>query len=590
MLALLALALASERFVLYDRKSVPPGWQISSRAHSKQRVSFILALPQNKDGVEALERTFWEVADPRSPSYQAFLEPAQIDAIVGASPEHGAAVKKWLELYLPHALVKVLSDAVVVKGAQVEQIEKIFETTLFTHTHTNGHTIIRCQGPYSIPTTLKDHVDFVEGIADFPMHRSPSRRSPSAPQNAMVVPDSLASMYGFKDVPAPKLSKQMPAEFQGDASFSPSDLDHFLKDNSLSNENVSHIVGPFNDQFPDTEATLDVQYIVGVSPGVTDWYWTSDGWMYTFATNLANSKSVPSTVSMSWGWSEAQQCTINDGSCKTLGVDNQQYVARTNVEFMKIGLRGVSVFASSGDSGANGRSDGECTDSVLHAVFPASSPYVTAVGATQMQTVSEYLKTGDLCKSTYQCVAKGVEEAVSVNTAGFTSGGGFSNYTARPSYQDKAVDAYLKSSVKMPPASYFNAKGRAFPDVAALGNNFLIYIDVEGGWSPVGGTSASSPTWAGIAARLNDVSLQKTGKNLGFMNPLLYQIWESEPAAFHDVVTGDNKCTEDGCFSSCKGFEATKGWDAVTGLGTPDYAVLVQHLSQMLDARKGLIA
>merc|ERR1719453_2565319 len=143
---------------------------------------------------------------------------------------------------------------------------------------------------------------------------------------------------------------------------------------------------------------------------------------------------------MSWGWSEAQQCTIAQGkTCNTLGIDSQQYVARTNVEFMKVGLRGVSVFASSGDSGANGRSDGMCQDSVLHAVFPASSPYVTSVGATQMESVSKYTETGSLCKSQYKCVAAGVEEAVSVNTAGFTSGGGFSNYTARPAYQAKAV-------------------------------------------------------------------------------------------------------------------------------------------------------
>jgi len=421
------------------------------------------------------------------------------------------------------------------------------------------------------------------------MHRSSVRRSPSAPQNAMVVPESLASMYQFKDTPAPKNSKQMPVEFQGDSSFSPSDLDSFLHANDLINENVTKIVGPFNDQFPDTEATLDMQYIVGVSTGVTDWYWTSNGWMYTFASNLANYKEVPSTISMSWGWSESQQCTVST-DCSTLGVDSKTYVARTNTEFMKIGLRGVSVFASSGDSGANGRSDGMCTDSVLHAVFPASSPYVTSVGATQMETVTKYTTESSLCKSEYQCVAAGTEEAVSVNTAGFTSGGGFSNYTARPAYQKKAVDAYLKSSVKFPPQSYYNSEGRAFPDVAALGNNFLIYIKSEGGWSPVGGTSASSPTWAGIAARLNDVSLAKTGKNLGFLNPLLYSIYEDHPEAFHDVIKGDNICTEDGCSPGCKGFEATKGWDAVTGLGTPDYSLLVQHVGNMLDRRESLVA
>merc|ERR1711982_66964 len=76
---------------------------------------------------------------------------------------------------------------------------------------------------------------------------------------------------------------------------------------------------------------------------------------------------------------------IAETECTTLGVDAAGYVARVNTEFQKIGLRGVSLLAASGDSGANGRTDGECTGTVLHASFPGSSPYITAVGATQLQ-------------------------------------------------------------------------------------------------------------------------------------------------------------------------------------------------------------
>merc|ERR1711988_1227993 len=100
--------------------------------------------------------------------------------------------------------------------------------------------------------------------------------------------------------------------------------------------------------------------------------------------------------------------------------------------------------------------------------------------------------------------------------------------------------------VTLPPATYFNASGRAYPDVAAMGNNFLVYINQEGGWQPVGGTSCSSPTWAGVAARLIDISIAKTGKPLGFMNPLLYKMHLEMPQAFVDVTKGDNKCTEAG--------------------------------------------
>jgi len=247
----------------------------------------------------------------------------------------------------------------------------------------------------------------------------------------------------------------------------------------------------------------------------------------------------------------------------------------------------VSLFVASGDSGANGRSDGECTDEVLHASFPASSPYVTAVGATMLKDPKFALKSAPpACSalgSGYACASGGIEVAVSSTEAGFTSGGGFSTYTDMPSYQTKAVNAYLTGGTTLPPKSYFNSTKRAYPDVSAMGNNFLIYMEAYGGWSTVGGTSASSPTFAGVAAYLNDLSYKKKGKPLGFLNPLLYQMHEAAPGAFTDVTIGDNKCTEDGCFSTCQGYEAAKGWDPVSGLGTPVADKMISYVTTLLE-------
>jgi len=268
--------------------------------------------------------------------------------------------------------------------------------------------------------------------------------------------------------------------------------------------------------------------------------------------------------------------------------DSQQYVERVNTEFKKIGLRGVSLFVASGDSGANGRSDGGCTDKKLHASFPAASPYVTAVGATMLKDPKfDLKKTPPACKSQgsgYACASGGTEVAVSSQEAGFTSGGGFSTYTPMPKYQDKAVASYLKEeAAKLPPKGYYNSSNRGFPDVSAMGNNFLIYMSSYGGWTPVGGTSASTPTFAGVAAYLNDLSYKKKGKPLGFLNPLLYQMYAEAPDAFTDVTVGDNKCTEDGCSPGCKGYYAAKGWDPVTGLGTPVADKMIAYVSKILD-------
>merc|ERR1711862_696973 len=202
--------------------------------------------------------------------------------------------------------------------------------------------------------------------------------------------------------------------------------------------------------------------------------------------------------------------------CARPWVSIQSNMLHVNTEFQKIGLRGVSLMAASGDSGANGRTDGECTGTVLHSSFPGSSPYITAVGATQLQDPVYELPSMPaactaLANNSMKCASGGTEVAVSSQVAGFTSGGGFSTYTAMPSYQKDAVSAYLSSGVALPPSTYFNSSNRGYPDVAAAGNNFAVYLDLYGGWTTVGGTSASSPTFAAIASYLNSVSVNKTG-------------------------------------------------------------------------------
>jgi len=139
--------------------------------------------------------------------------------------------------------------------------------------------------------------------------------------------------------------------------------------------------------------------------------------------------------------------------------------------------------------------------------------------------------------------------------------------------------------VPLPPNSYFNTSGRGMPDVAAVGHNVLI---VQSGQAePVGGTSASSPIFASIVALLNIASMEKSGKPLGFLNPFLYKMQADDPTTFHDITVGDNKCTEDGCASTCEGFVCTKGWDPVTGLGTPNFENMLAYVKKNARTPKG---
>merc|ERR1740139_855233 len=111
----------------------------------------------------------------------------------------------------------------------------------------------------------------------------------------------------------------------------------------------------------------------------------------------------------------------------------------------------------------------------------------------------------------------------------------------------------------------------------------MIYMSAYGNWSVDGGTSAATPTIAGLVSYLNDLSYRRSGKPLGFLNPLLYQMHAEAPATFTDVTSGDNICTEQGCFASCKGYQTAKGWDPVTGLGTPLVDGMLNYLETLFN-------
>merc|ERR1712137_69239 len=496
------------------------------------------------------------------------------------------------------AIVTDRGDSFKVR-ASASAVERLFETEMHLFTHSDaGATIARAVGDVSIPPEISNAVDIVSGLTDFPMPGPKNLHRNTAMQHGVkpaVIPESLKKMYSIPaGLDATGISQSV-AEFQDDSSYNKQDLQTFFNQTDEAADTVYDIVGPYSGTYPDMEATLDTQYMMGVSESPEMFYWTTPGWQYEWANNFYSATKYPESVSISWGWAESGQCSsgIAESECTTLGVDAAGYVARTNTEFQKIGLKGTSLFAASGDSGANCRTDGGCTGTVLHASFPGSSPYITTVGATQLSNPEYNLDvTPAACTalaSSYKCASGGTEVAVSQPVAGFTSGGGFSTYTPRPSYQDTVVEQYLKSGVALPPSTFFNSSNRGYPDVAAMGNNFAVYLNMYGGWTTVGGTSASSPTFAAIAGYLNSLSVNKTGKPLGFLNPLLYKMAAEKPSAFTDITSGDNKCTEDGCFSTCQGYECTAGWDPVTGLGTPVLTEMIAYVESQLDAKASIL-
>jgi len=278
---------------------------------------------------------------------------------------------------------------------------------------------------------------------------------------------------------------------------------------------------------------------------------------------------------MSWGWTETGQCDI--GACN--GMTSEQYTLTVNDQFMQITLRGTTLLASSGDQGAPGDGNYKCDDASnpLSSIFPGASPWVLSIGATMLTDSNSgdpYNFQSPFCKTT-DCSTSTTEIVCSYPNALITTGGGFSTYLSRPSYQDDVVSKYLSSS-KLPPSKDFNATNRGFPDVSAVGHNYL--VTYYGYNMIVDGTSCSSPVWAGIVTRWNAYRLSKGLSPIGFANPMIYQMYRDQPAAFTDVITGNNDCTESCCV---EGFDCATGWDPVIGLGTPVYPLMWKYITSL---------
>ncbi|KAF0980256.1 hypothetical protein FDP41_013470 [Naegleria fowleri] len=185
--------------------------------------------------------------------------------------------------------------------------------------------------------------------------------------------------------------------------------------------------------------------------------------------------------------------------------------------------------------------DDENTGTKFSPTWPNTSWWVTSVGSTQPS--DQYW-----------------EDSV------FWSGGGFSTLYQAPTWQKDAISHYLSKS-GIPPSSFFNVNGRAYPDVAALGVNYQVVVG--GSMRPVGGTSAACPCFAGIVSLMNDARFSVGKKPLGFLNIYLYQTMSQTRGAFFDIVHGYNAA------APCPvGFPATSGYDAVSGWGVPNFTIL----------------
>lgn len=277
----------------------------------------------------------------------------------------------------------------------------------------------------------------------------------------------------------------------------------------------------------DGEVELDIEVAGSIAPGASQKVFFGPNTTQGFLDAISQAVHDPDVtlISISWGQAESGW--------------TPQALTNYDQTFQDAAALGKTVFAAAGD---NGSSDGQ-TDGQNHVDFPASSPFVVACGGTTLQATN-----GEVTLETVW------NEQASGNGA---TGGGVSNAFALPSYQQTAG---------VPPAPT-STGGRGVPDVAAdadpeTGYNVLI----DGKSTIIGGTSAVAPLYAGLFALINQALIAQGKVRAGWVQPILY----ANGAAFQDVTQGNNGA-----------FAAGPGWDATTGLGSPNgQRILAAFLAQ----------
>jgi kumamolisin len=414
------------------------------------------------------------------------------------------------------------------------------------------------RGPITVPRELDGVIDAVFGLDNRPMGSSYLRKHSSTLRGAsgqnVYLPPQVAQLYNFPQGTDGAGQCIVIFAFNGQIGSTGISAKGGYNIDALRTyfaqflhlnppEIVDKVVhGPGNvpgDESSDTdvsgEVMLDIQVAGSCAPGArlvmyfTEF--TEQGWVDAITSAVTDDENQPSIISISYGNPE-------DGGNQTLWT--KAAIRVVNNSFQRAALAGITICCAAGDDG----SSDAISDTRVHVDFPSSSPYVLGCGGTRLQS-----NNGVITK-----------ETVWNDGPGSATGGGISALFALPDYQRAAgIPASVNPGHRI---------GRGVPDVSGLADpaTGLAIMSNSGQLEPssVGGTSATAPLWAALVARIN----QALKTRVGFLNPLLYRF--ATQGVLRDITVGDN-----GAYS------ASTGWDACTGLGSPDGARLLALLQQI---------
>lgn len=545
-----------------------------------------------------LQAAYRAIYTPGGPSFHHFLTPAEITERFGAPVDRWQTVARWLTAGGLHISYASPSRDVFLVDGTVAQVQQRFGVALEVYRNGAGVAFLANTAPPVLPPELG--ITGVLGLNTFNRARpitqggnplaalTRASRSVAALGGQNTGTQSPQTLWSAYDQPASAQGQGQSLAVFGNGSIDTvvSDLQRFITVNHLPRQvsvDVVHVgSGPFTDTSGTPEWNIDTQAAVGMAP-------LADHLTLYFGSDLTDANIAAIFSAWETDPNAPLQANASFGECEPnpvgAALDNPLLSQLTNASLpvgtglentlqpvadpilLRATLQGKTLFAATGDTGSScpvvavpvvGAGNGLVNQAVPFLNYPASSPYVTAVGGTVLYTNGS-----------------GASASRAQEYAWTFGGGGASLFAAAPAYQQGVTNlnrtCLLSASGAPVPAGTLC---RGVPDVAALSGDALGngYPIISAGQASVGsGTSLSSPLWMGMWARLQGTA---SGNGYGFANELLYRAGKNPSTGardFTDITTGLLGLPAVG-----NGLYLTQtGWDYVTGWGVPNLANLI---------------
>ena len=558
----------------------------------------------------ALESFLAEQQNPASPEYHHWLTPSEVGDRFGLSQQDISAITGWLQSQGLHVNWISPSRIFIGFGGTAADLGRALQTELHNYT-VNGTQRLSVSSDPMVPQALVPAVKAIRGlytIEERPLHHVDSMQSESpllttSNGSHFIAPADFATIY---DIPAGVSGSGQSIGIVGRARTNFADFTNFRQKTGTSFPNPTEIVpttfggvdpgpafttpqGSSVDTGEQSEATLDVMRAGSVAPSAT--------LLLVVATSASGGIEADAQYLVQTSPAPVQVMTISFGACESsAGPANVNF---WDTLFQQAAAEGISSFVSSGDSGASGCDISFQTPPGVPLPnspnYICSSSFATCVGGTEFNdtgTPSAYWSStsGSGLSSALGYIPEGAwnEPLNGTSPEPASSGGGVSLVIPTPSWQTGIGVPVARTGRYTPDVSFSSASHDGYFGCFAAGAGSCV-TGSNGSFQFefFAGTSAAAPAMAGIAALLD----QSIGSAQGNLNPKLYSLATSTPAAFHDVtvassgVSGCSVNTPSMCNNSVPsasglsggqaGYLVTAGFDEATGLGSLDVQTFI---------------